>query len=59
MKATLILGEKRSRESSGTKVLADKGFVKICFNGTHEYINGDLNLEGKSKGLLLGWMACI
>ncbi len=59
MKATLISGEKRSRESSGTEVLADKGFVKIGFNDTHDSINGDLNPEGKPKGLLLGWTACI
>ncbi len=59
MEATLSSGEIRSKESSGIKVLANVGFVKICFNDTNEPINGDLNLEGKSKGLLLGWIACI
>ncbi len=54
MEAALISGEIRSRESSGIEVLADKGFVKIGFNDTHESINGDLNLEGKSKCLILG-----
>ncbi len=59
MEATLISGEIKRRDSSGIEVLVNIGFVKICFNGTHESINGDLNLEGKSKGLLLGWIACI